>query len=135
MLTIQTFSPLVMHSFLTSIVLLSRIPRSITRASSMELMLGGPDSNSGLLNGKSSTPTIIVPSSCVSGYGVPTASLMPATTSVSPILTRALPSADLLDMPYSTVNGLRYSVNLRLSSLRSRSKSALMYSLVNVVML
>src|SRR5436189_262758 len=51
---IHTFSFGVMHSFSTFTVFDSRIPRSTTRASSIAVGLGGPDSNVGLARGTSS---------------------------------------------------------------------------------
>ena len=76
-----------------SIIPLSLIPRSTTRASSITPSCGGPGSAVGCANGKISAVQIKIPLSPISGKGLSGCILTPATTSVSPNRTRAEPFA------------------------------------------
>ena len=95
---IQTSSPGTMHSFSTSTMPDSRIPRSTTRASSMASSPGGPDSKVGWAMGMSSAPVVSTPMLGVSPKGVPGMIFTPAMTSVFPSFTLADPSADSMQL-------------------------------------
>src|SRR3989338_9049096 len=124
---IQHFSPSLMHNFSKSIALLSLTALSTTLANSMASTSGGPDSKSGLDKGSNSTLTTMLPSSGLSGYGLSTPNLTPATITVSPIVIFAEPSADFADMPYSTFIGFLYSSNFLKSALTPLLSNDSMY--------
>ena len=69
------------------------MPRSTTRANSIAPASGGPASKSGEAIGISSVLVVRTPRSGVSGKGVPTSILIPASTSVFPSFTLADPCA------------------------------------------
>nr|AAU43675.1 conserved hypothetical protein [uncultured archaeon GZfos26D8] len=107
--TIHTFSPSSIHNLSRSIVSDPRMPRSTTLASCMLFSFGGPDSNLGDARGTSSAFVIITPLSGVSGKGVPSSTFTPTKTSVSPIFTRAEPSARFITSRSTLIS--RYSRN------------------------
>src|SRR3989344_5470873 len=90
--TTQTSSFSLMQRSLKSMHLDSLMPLSTTLESSIASAPGGPDSNDGDANCKSSMPTEIVPSSGESGYGRPGTNFTPAMTLQPPSVTVALPS-------------------------------------------